>query len=145
MEIWKYWWSVEHCSEFSRPSSQCGVRALPSMGIENNSNSDVSSSLKRKNNRSNPSTILHNLRKNNPLRAILVHINLSSIRNIFVDLKELVFNNIDILMISETKIGNCFPITEFCISGYSFSYHLNRNSKFGWFLLEGGYSVQKNQ
>lgn len=62
------------------------------------------------------------------------HIDINSIRNIFVDLKELVLINSDILMISETKIDSCSPISQFCISGYSFSYHFDRNSKGDWFF-----------
>ena len=111
MEIWKYWWSVEHCSEFPRPSSQCGVRALPSMGIENNSNSDVSSSLNKRDNILNPFIIFHDLRKNNPFKIIIGYINTNSIRCKLDALKKLVLNNIDVVMISEAKTDDSFPIT----------------------------------
>ena len=38
-------------------------------------------------------------------------------------------NNIDIFSISETKLDDSFPITQFLIEGFSTSYRFDRNSK----------------
>ena len=40
-------------------------------------------------------------------------------------------NEIDILMISETKIGNKFPISQFTMTGYSIPFRLDRTSNGG--------------
>ena len=41
----------------------------------------------------------------------------------------------DVLMISETKIDDSFPIGVFVIDGYSTSYRLDRNSNGGGIVL----------
>ena len=46
-------------------------------------------------------------------------------------LKEPIDNSIDILLISETKIGNLFPTAQFYVNGYSSPYRLGRNSNGG--------------
>ena len=65
------------------------------------------------------------LRNANPL--ICGQININSIRNKFEPLLfyiSLVSNNIDVLLISETKIDNTFPVSQFCVPGYSVPFRL---------------------
>ena len=42
---------------------------------------------------------------------------------------------IDIFMISETKIDNSFPISQFTMAGYSIPFMLDRPSQWGGILL----------
>ena len=51
---------------------------------------------------------LKHLRNENPFRVIIGHININSIRNKFEPLVKYVGNNLDILMVSETKIDDTF-------------------------------------
>ena len=44
-------------------------------------------------------------------------------------------NNIDILMISETKLVSSFPVGQFFIHGFSELYRYDRNSNGGGILL----------
>ena len=44
-------------------------------------------------------------------------------------------NNIDILMISETKLDDSFPTAQFLLHGFSAPYRPDRNSKGGGILL----------
>ena len=44
-------------------------------------------------------------------------------------------DNIDILMISETKLDECFPTSQFFIKGFSSPHHLDRNCNGGGILL----------
>ena len=44
-------------------------------------------------------------------------------------------NEIDIFMISETKIDNSFPISQFTMTGYSIPFRLDRTSHRGGILL----------
>ena len=60
-----------------------------------------------------------NLKLRNINRLIHGQINFDSIRNRFELLFSLVSNNIDLLQISETKFDNTFPVSQFCVSGYS--------------------------
>ena len=70
---------------------------------------------------------LNSLKINNLNRVIFGHLNINSIRNKFEDLKHIVKDKIDILLISETKIDNSFPASQFCIKGYSKPYRYDRD------------------
>ena len=70
------------------------------------------------------SNFLNDLRKQNPNRLIISHLNVNSLRNKFVFLVPLVKGNIDILMLSETKLDSSFPHAQFSIEGYSKPYRV---------------------
>ena len=78
------------------------------------------------------SECLTNLRQKNLNRLLLAHIN--SIKNKFDQLVSSTKNNIDILMILETKIDNSFPTMQFLIEGYCI-YRLDRNEYGGGILV----------
>ena len=75
------------------------------------------------------------LRKENPYRIIIGHININSIRNKFESLVKYVGNNLDTLMVSETKIDDTFPQSQFLMEGFSKPYRLDRTGKGGGILL----------
>ena len=58
-------------------------------------------------------SILGSLKLRNVNRLIFVQINVNFIRNEFELLFSLVSSNIDLLLISETKIDNTFPVSQF--------------------------------
>ena len=62
---------------------------------------------------------INDLRNQNPFRVIIGHININSIRNKFEPLVSFINNNLDILMISETKIDDTFPHSQFLIKCFS--------------------------
>ena len=68
-------------------------------------------------------------------KLILGHLNINSIRNKFEALKFIIDNNIDIFLISETKLDDSFPSAQFLIKGFSAPYSFDRNSKGGGLLL----------
>ena len=68
-------------------------------------------------------------------RLIFDQINLNSIRNKFELFFSLVSNNIDVLLISETKIGNTFPVSQFCVPGYSVAFRVDRTRNGGDIML----------
>ena len=53
---------------------------------------------------------------------IIAQMNINSIRNKFETLVSPVTSDIDILMISETKIDESFPLSQFMIDGFSIPY-----------------------
>ena len=53
------------------------------------------------------------VRNENQYRVIIGHININSIRNKFESLVKYVSNNLDILMVLETKINDTFPESQF--------------------------------
>ena len=68
-------------------------------------------------------------------RLIFGQININSIRNKFELLFSLVSNNVDVLLISETKIDNTFPVSQFCVPGYSVPFRLYRTGNGGGIML----------
>ena len=78
---------------------------------------------------------LRALRKENLNKLIIAHLNFNSLRNKLEFLKEQIQDNIDIMMISETKIDASFPIGQFLLNGYSTPFPLDRNADGGGILL----------
>ena len=63
------------------------------------------------------------------------HLNINSVRNTFEALKYIKDNNIDLLLISETKLDDSFPTPQFQMKGFSVPYRYDRNGKGGGLLL----------
>ena len=66
---------------------------------------------------------------------IFSHLNINSIRNKFENLKEVVSNHVDILVISETKIDKSFPTAQFIIDGFHRPLRLDISDKSGGLLV----------
>ena len=60
---------------------------------------------------------LKNLRLKNIGRLVIGYLNINSVRNKFEGLKDFVGDNIDILIVDETKIDNSFPKGQFFMQG----------------------------
>ena len=71
------------------------------------------------NDQQNLGSNLNRVRIENASRIIFGQISINSIRNKFNLLMNIIKNEIDIFMISETKVYNCFPISQFTLTGYS--------------------------
>ena len=71
----------------------------------------------------------------NSNKLIFAHVNINFIRNKFEFLSTQVKGNIDVLMVSETKIDNSFPVGNFVIDGFSTPYRLDRDSNGGGIML----------
>ena len=56
------------------------------------------------------------IRKRDLSRIVVAHLNINSLKNKFDYLIEKITGNIDILMISETKLDNSFPTGQFLIN-----------------------------
>ena len=74
------------------------------------------------------------LRLKYPQNPIIVQINTNLIRNKFETLVSLVTSDIDVLIISETKIDESFPLSQFMIDGFSMPYCRDRNAHGGGIL-----------
>ena len=66
-----------------------------------------------------PMQELEQTRQKNSNRLIVALLNINSIRNKFDSLVEMVKENVDILLISETKIDSSFPKVQFHIDGFT--------------------------
>ena len=78
---------------------------------------------------------LKKLRINNLNRIIINQININSIRNKIDLLSETVLKNIDILMVSVTKIDMSFPTSQFVIQSFAVPFRLDRTNTGGGILV----------
>ena len=62
---------------------------------------------------------IRDVRKINLKRIILGHLNINSIRNKFNKLADQIKGNVDIMVISETKLDDSFPNGQFKIRGHA--------------------------
>ena len=69
---------------------------------------------------------LREVKLKHPNRLIFAHININSIRNKLETLQELIGNNIDVLLISETKLGTSFFSSQFFLDQCSSHYRPGR-------------------
>ena len=78
---------------------------------------------------------LYYIRKRNLNKLVVAHLNINSLRLKFDSLAQKITGNVDILMISETKLDNSFPEGQFLIEGYSKPYRIDRNCHGGGIML----------
>ena len=77
-----------------------------------------------------PGPFLKQLRLKNIGNIIIAHQNINSLSRRFHELVPLIDNNVDILVLSETKLDGTFPENQFSINGFKKPYRKDRN-KFG--------------
>ena len=78
---------------------------------------------------------MKNIRLRNVNNIIIAQININSIRNKFDLLSHYVCGNIDLFVITETKLGKSFPSGQFLLHGYSEPSRLDRNQFDGGLLV----------
>ena len=75
------------------------------------------------------------LRKRNIDKIIVTDLNIISLRNKFDSLIGQITGNTDILMVSESKLNESFPIGQFITEGFGVPYRVDRNGKGGGVML----------
>jgi hypothetical protein len=75
---------------------------------------------------------LKDIRISNLKNVIIGQLNINSLRNKFQSLGELIHGNIDILILTETKLDHTFPEKQFLIPGYK-----NHIDGIGMLMVEG--------
>ena len=70
---------------------------------------------------------MEELKKKNLSRIVIVHLNINSIRNKFEVLSGGMEGNVDISVISETKIDDSFPTGQFTMESFATLCRLKRN------------------
>ena len=79
--------------------------------------------------------VTSSLRRNNLNKNILAPLYNNSVRNKFSFLSDEAAENVDVFMISETKIDDKLPPSQFVITAYADSYRLDRKCNGGGILL----------
>ena len=83
----------------------------------------------------NPTDTLLKIKFDNPNKIIIGHLNINSMRSKIEFLKEIIGNNIYILLVSETKLNDTFPICQLLTDGYQIPIRVDRNDHGGGLLL----------
>ena len=86
---------------------------------------------------SNQSDALTEIRIKNPKHLIIAHLNINSLRNKFDQLKILVQDKMHILVVTESKLDDTFPDSQFHIPGYKYKVHFRKGRN----KLGGGITV----
>ena len=78
-----------------------------------------------------PQSFLKDIRINNINRLIIGQLNINSLRNKFEQQSTMINGNIDIFMISETKLEGTFPVVQFSLQGFCCPCRFDRNRSGG--------------
>ena len=78
---------------------------------------------------------IKNLRLKTPKNIMLSYLNLNSIRNKFKNMSSLVSENVNILIVVETKLDSSFPTAQFLIPGFHHLFRLDINRRSGGLLV----------
>ena len=81
-----------------------------------------------------PSKVLNDIRQVNCSRLVIAQLSINSLRNKFTSLSTMIKDNVDILLIWETKTDSSFPTAQFHIDGYTIC-RRDRNENSGCLLL----------
>ena len=134
--------NVTGCKQFKNAFSSA-VENIIDVGISHTSNSYILGHQSKFLNISSKLTHivigekigLQEMKGNSPDKLILGHVNVNSVRNKFHALTYITDNNIDIILISETKIDDAFPTAHFFNKGFRARYRQGRNRTGGGLVL----------
>ena len=79
--------------------------------------------------------ILRKIRNKNVNKVVFATLNVNSLPNKFDQVKTFIQGNIDILIITESKLNETFPLGQFCIDDFTVPYRLDRNIHGGGVLI----------
>ena len=89
-------------------------------GVSNSQNSNEIRKEVRSGKNHDAFSLLRKQRLEYPKNVIFVHLDIKWLRNKFFSMSELVKGKVDIFLINENKLDECFPSNQFAISGYKF-------------------------
>ena len=75
------------------------------------------------------------LKTKNSKRVVFGYLNINAINNKFDQLKYIIKNNIDVLIVNETKLHSSFPNGQFSIDGLAKPFHRDRNNNGGGVMI----------
>ena len=117
----------ENCSECTKKNEGIDIDSIYEV-IDNDTllgPSETSSLSTPTENEANCFDELKLLRLKYPRNVIISYININSIRNEFSGFSEMIGENVDILVIAETKIDSSFPTSQFLIDDFESPYRLD--------------------
>ena len=85
---------------------------------------------------------LDTLKKRNPDKLIFGNLNINSLSSKFDQMKVLLQGKVDILVLTESKLDDTFPLNHFIMEGYSPPYRFDRNRNGGGVIVYLQFSLQ---
>ena len=82
-----------------------------------------------------PLSTIKNLWLSNVNRVVIGNLNISSLPNKFNQLKEIVIKYVDILGLTERKLDDYFPNSQFLVDGFSEPFSIDRNKSVGGVII----------
>ena len=82
-----------------------------------------------------PESTLCKLRLANESNVIIGHLNVNYLQNKFEALKHIIQGKMDVLVLSETKIDDSFPLNQFLIEGFGIPFRVDRNAHGGGLIV----------
>ena len=82
-----------------------------------------------------PQAILKELKGKNLERPVIAHLNINSISSKFEPLTSMIQENVDILLVTESRIDDTFPMGQFQVEGFSRPIRLDRNRDGGGIII----------
>ena len=116
--------------------SSAGTHSSPTIRdslIYNDEEDAYPSSVRNRN--YNVSDILKNIKIQNVNRLVIAQLNINSLKRKFDTLKEVIQENIDVLVITESKLDDSFPTAQFTIEGFSPPYRNDLNKHAGGVMI----------
>ena len=77
----------------------------------------------------------NSVRVKNINNIIVAYLNINTFKNKYDFLKTLVSDNIDVMIIGETKLDDSFPISQFKVEGFAEPFRLDRDKNGGGILI----------
>ena len=121
-------WYEEACND----SDNCLSNAAQENYIDPKENKPVNSSNIQE---ENSLDSFRKLRLRNANKVIIGNININSLPAKFDQVKEVILKNVDILVITETKLDDTFPLGQFYVEGFTMPYRLDRNCNGGGVII----------
>ena len=87
------------------------------------------------NNSSNISGSLKNLKIKNSNRLVFGNLNINTINNKFEQLKHIIKNNVNVLVVTETKLDSSFPFGQFSIDRFARPFRRDGNKNGGGVMI----------
>ena len=103
----------------ANPNIDPPVEVLPPISIAQIDNND------------DPKSLLKELKTKNRERPVIAHLNINFLDPKFEPLVDMIKDNVDILLVSETKLDDSYPEGRFYIEGYKDPIRLDRNKNGG--------------
>ena len=117
------------------PQANPFILILANLSLNDTSIPNISENMSKSKSLDEPMSILSELKEKNSERPIIAHLNINSVSSKFEPLASLIQDNIDLLVVTESKLDDTFPQGQFNIDGFAKPIRLDRNRYGGGIII----------